>query len=225
MRRLFWLAAVCLILVSLAVSVVQADTLTYNYSVSLQSVGWSEDFTLPQFDPSLGTLNSITFTLQGTVNGDAKFESLDAQPSTVAMDLSSTLQLQRPGGTILVQVIPLASTVDNVGAYDGTIDFGGSSGKTYSGLSDTKTDSFISNPPSASDLTLFTGTGNIILPVVATASSSSSGPGSLITQFSTKASAYATVVYDYTPVPEPTGMIAMLAGFSGLVGFVRRRRR
>jgi hypothetical protein len=224
MRRLCRIAIVCVALVGLAVSLVKADTLTYNYSITLQSVGWTEDMIIPKFDPTLGTLNSITFTLQGTVTGDAKFESRDKDPSTVTMDLAAKIELQRPNNSTLVQIIPLAATSDNVTAYDGTTDFGGTSGKTYTGLSATQTDSSVSPPP-AGDLTLFTGPGNITLKVKARSASDASGPGNLVTQFSTNAGALATVVYDYTPVPEPTGMIAMLAGFGGLVGFIRRRRR
>ena len=72
------------------------------------------------------------------------------------MDLSAVIELQRPGGTLIVTAIPLFHTVDSVSAYDGVLDYGGTSGKTYANVSADKTESWTSPPP-ASDLVLFTG--------------------------------------------------------------------
>jgi hypothetical protein len=117
------------------------------------------------------------------------------------MNLQATITLQRPDLSTLVTVIPLAQTSDFVTAFDGSIDFGGTSGKTYSGLSGDATESNCVTDPA--DLALFTGTGTIVLPAKAIGTSTGSGAGNLILQFNTSASAQANVTYWYH-CPSPT---------------------
>jgi hypothetical protein len=193
-------------------------TLTVSDTVPIQSTNYSSSVSIQQFDPSLGVLNSILFHLEGTVQGGAKFESLDAAPATITMNLQSSITLQRPDTSILAVVLPLVQTVDNATAYDNTFDFGGTSGKTYTGLTNTAFTNAVSPPP-LSDLALFTGLGNIVLPVIANGTSNGSGAGNLILQFNTSAGAYVEVTYDYT-VPEPSAL--GLLSFGALM--LRRRR-
>jgi hypothetical protein len=199
-----------------------ATTITYSDAISMSSTNWSTSTSVPQFDPALGTLNSITFTLDGSVLGTGKFESLDASPSQVTMDLQATLKLKRPSGTVIVQTIPVFETIDNVTAFDGLQDYAGTSGKTYTDVGASSSDSVTTS--TAADKALFTGTGNIVLPVTATGSSFASGPGNIVTEFHTSASTGITVVYDYTVVPEPSTLALLFAGALGL-GFYGWRRR
>ncbi len=178
-----------------------ADSVTYSASLPLATTNWASSMSFPQFDPALGCLDSICFSLDGHVEGVAKFESLDAAAATVTMNLQATLTLQRPDASTLVVTIPVAQTMDNVTAFDGTIDFGGTSGRTYEGLSANKVEDACTSAPG--DITLFTGTGNIVLPVVATGSSNGSGAGNLILQFNTSASSGAQVTYFYGDCPVP----------------------
>lgn len=207
--------------VLIAAASVQAATVSHGpYSIALSSTNWTDSISVPQFDPGLGTLTQIDFSLSGHVEGSAKFESLDASPATVDMALKATITLQRPDLSSLVTVIPVANTSDNVAAFDGTMDFGGVSGKTYTGLSGDDVLAF-SSPPPLADLALFTGLGSINLPVSATGTSIGSGAGNLITQFLTSASAEASVTYHYDPVPEPASLALLAAG--GLMALRRRR--
>ncbi len=178
-----------------------AGTVTYSGSLPLAATNWSGSMTFPKFPPELGCLDSICVSLAGHVEGAAKFESLDGGPATVTMNLQSTITLQRPDLSTLVVTIPLAQTVDNVTAFDGVIDFGGTSGKTYSGLSGDKTESKCTS--TLADIALFMGPGNITLPCVATGSSNGSGAGNLILQFNTSASSGAEVTYHYSDCPTP----------------------
>ena len=154
--------------------------------------------TFPQFDPSLGTLTGITFTLVGHVEGTFQFESLDVVPAPVTGLLRARIALNRPDNSLLMAVLPTVTTMDLVTAFDGDIDFGGTSGRTLTGLAAVATDS-LTAPPPASDLALFTGTGTISLPVVATGQSTASGSGSLAIGFTTSAAAVVTVTYSYLP--------------------------
>ncbi len=201
-----------------------AATISYNASIPLSQTNWTTSISIPKFDPSLGTLNNIIFVLTGHVEGSAAFESRDAAPATVTMNLSAVLSLMRPDSTIIVISLPVVSTVDNVTAFDGVPDYGGTSGKTYNNLTANHVATYTSPPP-ASDLALFTGVGNILLPVSAVGASNGSGAGNLDLRFNTYASAAACVTYDYTPIPEPSGLLALVSGIGGLAGFVGFKRR
>lgn len=219
MKSAFLLTA----LVALLAVSAGASTVSYGpYAQPLSTTNWSTSITLPQFDPALGTLNSISFVLFGHVEGTAKFESMDAAPAVITMDLSAMLKLKRPDLTDLVVTIPVASTSDNASAFDGTIDFGGTSGNTYGGLSANDTESATTS--TAADKALFTGLGSIVLPVTASGASTGSGAGNLLLQFQTSASAWATVTYDYTAVPEPSSLLALMSGL-GVIGLAIRRKR
>lgn len=211
------------VLGGLLTTVAAASAATINhgpYSISLSSTNWTDALSVPLFDPALGTLTSIEFNLSGHVEGSALFESLDASPATVTMDLQAEIELQRPDFSTITTVIPVANTVDNVAAYDNVLDFGGTSGRTYADLTGDDSINFTSPPP-LSDLALFTGIGTISLPITATGASAASGAGNLITQFSTSASAEASVTYIYEVIPEPASLSLLAIGG---IAMLRRRR-
>lgn len=199
-----------------------ADEIMYMDSVMLQSTNYTSSVTVPRFDPSLGELTKVSFMLNGSVEGSARFESLDAEPAIVEMQLAAELTLQRPDMSTLVVTLPLVMTSDNADAFDGGIDFGGTSGKSYAGLSGSDSDMAMSTL--AADLALFTGPafmpGTITLPLTAMGASSGSGAGNLLLQFMTSAGAEVKVTYEYR-VPEPASL--GLLGLGGLT-LIRRRR-
>lgn len=222
MKKVLLFIAMLLLVLGASMAVFAASVSYGPYSVPLTNTDWTTSILLQQFDPSLGTLNSISFTLDGHAEGTAKFESEDLSPTTVTMDLSAILELQRPDLTNLVVTIPVVSTSDDVTAYDNVFDYGGTSGRTYTNLSANKSESATTS--SASDKTLFTGTGFITLPVVGNGASTGSGGGNLTTQFTTQASASASVTYDYTAVPEPGSLLALASGLLPLGLLIRRKR-
>jgi hypothetical protein len=203
----------------MSVSSAKADEISFQDTIAVTSTTWFDTLSVPKFNPALGTLQTIDFTLEGTVMGEAKYESLDADPATVSLNLQAQITVQRPDLSNLIVVLPVVNVVENATAFDGAIDFDGGSGSTFSNLLAMDSTS-ASSPPPASDLVLFTGIGNIDLPVNALGTSSGSGAGNLILQFMTDAGATLTVKYTYM-VPEP-GSLMMLA--SGAVMCLARRR-
>jgi len=215
MNRQF-LLAVLAANVAIGAANASVPTVCYSDAIPIQPTNWGLSVTIPQFNPGPGqVLQSISFELFGEVTGSAAFESLDAAPATVTMNLSAMIQLQRPDNSVLLTVLPLVATTDNVGPFDGVIDFGGTSGATYNNLYANAIDNATSTNPA--DLALFTGPGTITLPVVATGNSSGSGAGNLLLLFQTSAGASVRVCYEYIPEPATLAMLA----FAGLL--VRRR--
>lgn len=102
----------------------RASSISFSASVPLSATNWSSSMPFPKFDPALGCMDRVCFCLNGHGEGEAKFESLDGGPTTVTMNLAATLTLQRPDLSTLVVTFPVATTLDNVTAFDGVIDFG-----------------------------------------------------------------------------------------------------
>ena len=209
-----------------------AQALTIHHQISrdsniapLRSTAWSVDALLPQFDSSLGTLDSVTLTLFGHLEGSAKAESNNIGARDVTLNLGATLKLVNPvSGSTLVQTTPLVSNSFNAASFDGTADFGGTSGRSYLGLS--ANHSTARTFTDGVTLAMFTGTGAVTTRLSAQGASSYLSSGNIDTQFRTKASGYASVTYAYhtTAVPEPGTWALMLSGL-GMIGMLASRRR
>jgi len=186
----------------------QSQVVCFSDSISISPTDWNRTVTIPKFDTGLGTLQSIEFTLGGQVHGSAGVENFSPNSPTVAnLNFSSTLTLTRPDLSVIVVTIPLANFVDPLTTFDGVIDFGGTSGVMHSNINASASNMAVSPPP-ASDLVLFSGPpgmpGTIVLPVTAVGSSSSTGGGNIINQFTTDAAAQVSVCYHYLGNTPPT---------------------
>ena len=194
---------------------------SYSGMVDLQSTDWAESLLVQQFDEGNGArkLVSICIHLEGTVSGSAGLESLDASPAKIAVELSAMISLSL-GDVTLAVVLPIADDTFNASAFDGTIDFGGTSGMTFEKLSASDN---ADNKLTAENAAFgkFLGDGSVKLDGEATGSSSGSGAGNLILQFNTQAALAYRITYKYTEVPAP-GSLAILAG-AGMMASRRRR--
>ncbi len=188
----------------------------YERHIDLATTNWDNSIEIPKFDPALGELVAVNWELTGYVEGNASFESLDAAPATITMNLEATITLFAPDNSQLDAVIPVVQTVDNVDPFDGAIDFGGLSGRAYLGVNDTE--QAVDSTSNPAFLAQFIGLGNVSLPVTAVGTSNASGAGNLLTLFQTSASAHIEICYKY--VPEPTSLTLLALG--GLA--VLRRR-
>ncbi len=173
-------------------------TVTFSDSVPLTTTNWDRTVTLPKFDPALGTLISVSLTLDGRIEGQAAVESSDSSAITITTQFKADITLARPDTSVLAVVIPQVNNTANLQPFDGTLDFNGPSGTTYPNLMQSAQQT-VTSPPPLSDLVLFSGAGNIILPVLARGTSQAIGSGNVTTSFATKAAAIVTVVYLYNP--------------------------
>jgi hypothetical protein len=215
------LAIALLALVALAAASVSAATISYSQSKAVSTVGWTQVLAMQQFDPSLGALNSVTFSLAALCEGSGFAENMSTtSTSPFNWELSVLVQLKRADNSLLLQLQPFtASPVYTLGVFDGAMDFGGTSG-----ITDPKScNDSGSVAGTVGDLAAFTGNGTVNVTAVASAKSKVYGGGNIVMGTSTGAGADVTVTYDYTPVPEPSSMLALIAGLGSLLAFRRRR--
>lgn len=222
MNRLSFVFATAAISFSALTASAETSTISFGDSIDSMVTNWDDALELSLFDPRLGELCEVKITLLGDVTGSASYESLDAAPANISLNLSATIELTRPDNSLLVQVVPLVNVADSASAFDGVIDFGGTSGNTFDDLAGDAMDMVVLTDPA--DLALFVGLGTISLPVSAAGASTATGAGNIVSQFSTFAGAGAEILYTYKPVPEPTSIALIGLGVAGVLASRRFAR-
>lgn len=208
-------------------SAANAAIITQSQTITQASTNYSTTLTFDLFDLGSGfDLTKVSFSIDGDVFGNASVESLDASPSVIEIELSVTLTLFDPFNSPLVISIPLFAQSFNASAYDGTIDFGGTSGASFTGLNASQLITEVYTD--AGTLSDFTGPGTISLDFSAQGSSSGSGAGNLVSQFATEAAGVVEIEYEYQPASVSVSEPSLIALFGlGLIalGGMRRSRK
>ncbi len=201
MRTLF----VLVVLVASIGSTAHADILCHAVNTPLVNTNWNTTVSVPRFDPSLGTLTLVDVCVTAQMTGSCGVEALDPFPAPATLQPGVQVSLSRPNLSLIASAVALQTFALNLSAFDGTIDFGGTSGFFVTGLSALTTTQL--NLTTATDLALFTGTpgnpGSIVLPISGQGVSIATGSGHLITQFMTQGAGLISICYDYTPVAAP----------------------
>lgn len=203
-----------------------AASLTYSDTFELATTDIRDEIlSIRQFDASRGTLTSVKIKFDGQLLGDASFENRDAQNQRMTFDLSGNLKLTGPAflsNPLFNESVSAADSLDAT-AFDGVIDFGGTSGGSFTGLT-----AFASGESIYTDqsiLNAFMGNGNLDFLFTALGTSRVSGSGNIVSQINTQASAVVSVVYEYDKaqeIPEPSAMIGL--GLVAGAGWLSRKR-
>lgn len=156
---------------------------------------------LAKFDAALGVLTAVSVEVTGTVTGQVRLESLEPQPYTATTTFSADVGTWRPDHSGIVGVSPTRTFVDALSAFDGIIDFGGTSGFTHAGILATTSNTTVLT--SAGDLALFSGPsgapGTIQIIATAILTAYVSGLPSPLPAFAQDAVVGIRICYDYTP--------------------------
>lgn len=172
----------------------QTESFTHTFntaSTNLVQVG-----SLPQFNPALGTLTEIDISINGQITSDIRVENMDSSPAVITGTVAGDLNVTGPDFNQTFATTSQNQTFD-ASAYDGTLDFGGTSGKNFGNVTVPGSSAFTMT--SAGELAAYSGTGNVTIDEEPVANSSATGGGNLDVQIASNGSATITVTYHYIP--------------------------
>jgi hypothetical protein len=152
----FHLSALATIL--LASTPVNAASIVQTESFGLSQTNFSNQVLFNDFNPALGVLTGISIVLTGSSQVQELFENMNAAPASFSTTATTTLTFT---GTGISPVAGNAGTLgaeSTVGAFDGVIDFGGTSGFV---ITSTGVDlsEFATEDVQSSDFSNFIGSG------------------------------------------------------------------
>lgn len=193
------------------------------------SVNFMNSTDVARFDPLLGTLLSINFDLEGTINGTQFIDNEDNN-GIVNGTGATTVQLNLSNASAghLITVAPVASfTFTVTGDSDVNPDFQGTDFASNSFANVVKSaNTTISD---AMVLGIFSGPGNITLNLSALGSFEVTPGGNLATLTFTQGLARGTITYVYNEapstaeIPEPLTML-LIGGGLAMIGLRKRGR-
>jgi len=176
-------------------SAVMTQTATFPNLESLPNVSTQA---ILYFSSRMGTLTEVDLVTSGSFNSEFYAENLGSSSSTIEGTTSGNLSVNVPTGSIPVTIPSVTQTFD-AQPFDGTLDYGGTSGKDFAPVTSSSTPQTTVLTSSA-DLAAFTG--NFRMPIGVTnhaTTSSSAGNSDLSAQIKTQTSATLTVIYHFTP--------------------------
>lgn len=206
-----------------------AGTIVQTFSIPVGGTPINATGTFDFFDDLGGTRNltGVELVLDATVSGDARGENETSAPATITLDLSADVSVDGPDSLGLdgFSVEPLVSQSFSAAAFDGSSDFAGPSGASFTGLTD---DEIFTGNVLSPLLPSYVGTGTFDVDFSIDGNSNASGAGTITTQFETQGGADITLTYFYDTdnppeIPAPAALALLGAGLTGL-GVLRSRR-
>jgi hypothetical protein len=201
----------------------QAAVETFNATLSPTMTDFNGSLSIQQFNPALGTLQSVTITAAGTGQFTQYYQNLSTSSSgtvSISQSLDLTLSLASLGTLIPDLNVSSGTQTYTLTPYVGPPLFTGTSGgsQTYNDGNSTTINL------GSSSLSPFVGLGSALFGVAANATgNSSNNTGNFIVGWSTLAGLDLTVSYNYLAVPEPATWMAGIFAMAGAVWLIGRR--
>jgi hypothetical protein len=190
----------------------------------------TQEISVPTFDTSLGTLNSVTITLLGDVTSSGKL--ISAAGTLITSYISATSISLLPVGysgnydDLDTSIAALATASPTLIAITSKTSLGPGASVSFNVIDAQATDAYTTSSGLSSYETL--GAGNLLFPLYTTTDTSSFlKGGNLSLNQTTFAYAEATITYNYSAAvvaaPEPASLALLGAGVTAL-GVIRRRK-
>jgi hypothetical protein len=190
-----------------------AGSVTQSVTVNGVPVGGTASATVPQFDPAVGILRSVTVRIQVSTSGTIQIENTNPSPVLIwsfspGWILGTTCALfPFPPSTSGVSgtAIYYPPTV-SLAAYDGVVDYAGPSGTTITFNGEGSGSTSSSGTQTFSQdflLELYHGTGSASILVGGVASGGPTGPAGVVVVTTAVANASMQFTYDYDSMPAP----------------------
>jgi hypothetical protein len=161
-----------------------------------RTTGGSVQGTVPQFDPSLGTLVSVEIQVEDKLVSVIKIENLESIAATVFSNVTGTSTIGGPSLDLTPTELVLNQSFFAT-AYDGNIDFGGTSGKDYGQQVAGGTNKAILTTPE--EIAPYIGTGTVTISERTLSSANATGLANIVLQVNTTVSGRVRVIYHYIP--------------------------
>ncbi len=217
-RKILRSASIALIA---SISAASATTITQTAVQPTSNTDWSTNFTLNNFDTSLGTLTSVTATLSDDWNTSGTVRNTATGPNSFVFS-ENTVISESSGPPELGN---LGNTFDGNSVHYNNLASGASA--QYGPFGKSLTSTYNSAP---ADLTSFEAPGTFTINLSTLSGTTfSGGGGNTSAALNTNADATFTLVYTYdsstSPVgiAEPPGLAVLGMAIVAIAGFVRRR--
>lgn len=161
------LAATCPVL-ALQPPVFEVVSPTYSDSIPESQLDWyntnTKEVSVPRFDPTLGTLKTVSLKFDFSGNASVSVENLDNGPRSVEMDIQIKFSLKKEDNSVLTTSTTLFDLADfQLGAFDGANDFLGVSSFSNPNIAFGATSFDLFLQSGVDDLSYFVGNQDIVL--------------------------------------------------------------
>jgi hypothetical protein len=221
------------VLLLTAFTAAHADTLTETFTTSTPIAptltDWTSSLAFQQFNPSLGTLQSVTLGLSSGLTTTLTVKNIGSTiPSNGNASTEVLVAVVDPSGIIgtlpTYTPFPVAPSNPQLDYMSGGFSYNSlAAGTQVTSGTLTGSESNSTTYTAAGLLAEFTGAGNILMPTgTLTYTNLSNSGGNTESSQVTYAHLTGTVTYTYTPVPVPSALLLLGPGLIGLVGLRKR---